>query len=115
MSQSVELVNQLWTSIDAYGVNRPTPRRNFTCVSISLNKLLIFGGFNNELYYNELFIFSTINGAHWEKIQPSSVARQNPLPLAGHSAVVLGNSMFVFGGHLKTTPLDFLFALDLSE
>ncbi|KAJ3451244.1 kelch domain-containing protein [Anaeramoeba flamelloides] len=78
--------------------NPPTPRYSHTSV-IYDNKMWIFGGYNGQIQSNEIFYFNFETN---EWCNPLKTYGQKPEERAGHTAVVVGDKMIVFGGYNRT-------------
>mmetsp|Transcript_60187 Transcript_60187/g.136076 ORF Transcript_60187/g.136076 Transcript_60187/m.136076 type:complete len:335 (+) Transcript_60187:36-1040(+) len=86
-----------WAPIQPEG-EKPTPRGGHTTVAVDSN-LVVFGGtaYGGEgkfLYFNDVHIFDADTGM-WHAIRCKG---ELPEPRFGHSATLVGNQMFVFGG-----------------
>lgn len=57
--------------------------------------MLIFGGFVNGERVNDIYRYY-FKENKWEKVQ--NLGEQSPSPRAGHSAIIYGDSMIIFGG-----------------
>ena len=88
----------------------PMPRDDPSCV-IYGNTMILFGGFKNDgERCCETYIFHF--GDHrWEKILLPS--KESPAPRAGHSAVVNGDDMYIFGGKDSDVRMNDLWKLNL--
>ena len=88
----------------------PMPRDDPSCV-IYGNTMILFGGFKNDgERCCETYIFHF--GDHrWEKIL--SPSKESPAPRAGHSAVVNGDDMYIFGGKDSDVRMNDLWKLNL--
>ncbi|KAJ6240983.1 leucine-zipper-like transcriptional regulator 1 [Anaeramoeba flamelloides] len=75
--------------------NPPTPRYSHTSV-IYDNKMWIFGGYNGQIQSNEIFYFN-FETNEWSN--PLKTYGQKPEERAGHTSVVVGHKMIVFGGY----------------
>jgi N-acetylneuraminic acid mutarotase len=74
------------------------------------NTLVLFGGCNSgSLCYNDVQVYS-FQDAAWSRIQTSGTA---PRAREGHSANIVANEMFIFGGASMQSLLNDLYALDL--
>jgi len=98
--------NATW--VPSYSTAKPPPRNSHTAVAFGGN-IIVFGGFyhntsqvgascNNPLddclYYNDIWIYMPISDK-WTQLMPNGDA---PVARWGHSAAVLGEDMYVFGG-----------------
>ncbi|XP_045622747.1 host cell factor 2 isoform X2 [Procambarus clarkii] len=84
-----------WDIPDTYGVP-PPPRESHTGVAYMSSdkpKLVIYGGMSGTRL-GDLWILD-VNNMNWERPTVSGV---HPLPRSLHSATLLGNKMYVFGG-----------------
>eukprot|EP00298_Acanthocystis_sp_HF-20_P009681 c18443_g1_i1.p1 GENE.c18443_g1_i1~~c18443_g1_i1.p1 ORF type:complete len:471 (-),score=153.51 c18443_g1_i1:18-1430(-) len=81
-----------WKEVKISSGKSPTAREGHTAV-LHKNKIIIFGGYNNNEYLNDLHSFD-IKTNEWKSILISD----NSFPKAGHLSFVLNNLMFVIGG-----------------
>ena len=73
----------------------PEPRINQSQVTISDTLLYIYGGINSEGHYlNDMWSFS-ISEYLWNKIE---IQGEIPNPRSGHSCLIQGDNLFIFGG-----------------
>jgi len=74
----------------------PPPRKDHTAVVFG-DYMYVFGGDARSTTLNDFYCINLKGDVHeWKRIM---TAGPNPPARAGHSAVVLGNSMYIFGGH----------------
>eukprot|EP01035_Chromulina_nebulosa_P018310 gene18310-23996_t len=99
-----------WTKIENNG-RIPEPRSHHTAVLYN-NKIIIFGGFrSSNIRYNDIWILD-ISNDEWSQPHPGItetrpdgevVFKRNwtdcPLPRGSHTATIIGNLMYVFGGY----------------
>jgi len=91
---SLDMKGYKWEVIHARG-EVPTCRDDHTAV-IYEGSIVIFGGFSTDgERSNDLYRYY-FRDNKWEKI--SVLGIDFPVPRAGHSAIVFGDSMVVFGG-----------------
>jgi N-acetylneuraminic acid mutarotase len=57
--------------------------------------MVIFGGFVNGERSNEIYRYY-FKENRWERVKP--IGRDQPNPRAGHSCVLINDSMIIFGG-----------------
>lgn len=87
----------------------PSPRREHTAVFTgktgnpnSANKMVVWGGCHSEIGYfcNELYndgaVYDVATGS-WEKMNPTNA----PSPRRGHSAVLAGDKLIIWGGQSR--------------
>ena len=75
----------------------PEPRINQSQVTISDTLLYIYGGINSEGHYlDDMWSFS-ISEYLWTKIE---IKGETPVPRSGHSCLIQGNNLFIFGGKI---------------
>jgi N-acetylneuraminic acid mutarotase len=68
----------------------------FHTASIFGEKIVIFGGFKNKDYQNEIYMYNTnTNVWEWIKYPESS---KLPLPRISHSASIYKDFLYIFGG-----------------
>ncbi|KAL0486018.1 actin-fragmin kinase [Acrasis kona] len=75
--------------------------------------LYLFGGSDDELLYDELFTFNPSTST-WSPIEKNSQDATWPSPRDNHSAVVINDCMYVFGGTDNETSLDELWKYEFS-
>lgn len=99
-----------WTKIEVNG-KWPEPRSHHSAVVYG-SKIIFFGGFrSSNMRYNDIWILDTTTD-EWSQPHPGItetkpdgevVFKRNwpevPLPRGSHSATVVGNQMFIFGGY----------------
>jgi hypothetical protein len=73
----------------------PQERNGHTSDSIG-SSLIIFGGWNGQVYTNELWIYQSIDKT-WDLVNPAP-GSPVPLPRNGHSSVVYGGEIYIFAG-----------------
>ena len=78
------------------------------------SRIYVFGGFSDTGCFNHMFSMDVSgSGTHeWETIPQQG---STPSPRHGHSAVVVGKEMFVFGGTNGFETLDDLHIFDFGE
>lgn len=86
-----------WEVPQTYG-SCPPPRESHSAVAVlgddnNSSKIIVFGGMNGQRL-NDLWILS-INSMTWNNPHVNGIV---PLPRSLHSATLIGNKMFVFGG-----------------
>ncbi|KAL6073674.1 negative regulation of SNARE complex assembly [Balamuthia mandrillaris] len=88
----------------------PSARSNATLTAINTTTLLLFGGFDGTHFLNDLHYYDTVT-CSWHRVKARG---EVPTPRAGHSATLIGNVLYVFGGRLsKTQRTNELYALDV--
>jgi hypothetical protein len=70
-----------------------------------------FGGRDDQRYYNDTWTFD-ISARKWTELQCTGSI---PSPRGRHATVLVDDIMYVFGGFTGETPLDDLYALQLSS
>lgn len=86
--------NLKWEIVNARG-EIPSSREDHSAV-IYEGSMVIFGGFTiNGERSNEIYRYY-FKDNKWEKV--SVLGLDAPVPRAGHSAIVFGDSMVIFGG-----------------
>lgn len=94
----LNLITSEWTRIIIYGPS-PNGRHRHTVAYVK-TKLYVFGGQADDSFMNDLCVFdlhSLKNKAHWELVK--SDGKDNcPSKRAGHTSVVLGTRIYIFGG-----------------
>ena len=72
----------------------------------------MFGGLNQRTRYNDVWIMD-VEEKCWKQVEPEGEA---PMPRAHHTATLIGNKVYVFGGYGGNgQALQDLIALDLGE
>ena len=117
-----------WMLVKLRGSN-PLPRWGHTMSLFDNTQLLVFGGFRNEnMRLNDLWIFDVIKWS-WsqpnkehnkEAIIPNAMSMNSwpncPSPRGGHSATVIGDNIYIFGGYggygYSRRDLDDIYCLD---
>ena len=85
-----------WTGEDArQGTVRGS--RVHTCTPVK-HFLVIFGGLNHRVRYNDVWIYDTKNKA-WTELRVEASEAEVPAPRAHHAATVVGDKLYVFGGY----------------
>ena len=74
---------------------KPHALSQFT-LNIIDNKVYLFGGLSTG-YNNEIWCFDIIY-KKWEKIKVINNKNDEPVPRYGHSSIVIGNNIVIFGG-----------------
>lgn len=107
---SFKLPKARWELVEPLNNLRPPPLTNHS-MSVYKNKIYVFGGvYNNEKVSNDLWCFDTVINK-WLQLATSG---QAPLPVNEHSAAVVGDRLFVYGGNdFSGVIYDSLYCLDL--
>jgi len=71
----------------------PNPR-GYHSANVFGDKMLVYGGCDGEICYNDLYVFDPAIGIWTEK-----KLMNKGVPSFGHSSAVVGNMLFIFGGH----------------
>jgi len=92
----------------SYSDANPPPRNSHSAVEFA-GQLIVFGGFSHNtsqgsvfcndplddcIYFNDVWSYSPF-GDKWTQLMP---AGDKPIPRWGHSASVVGENMYIFGG-----------------
>ena len=97
-----------WEGISATG-EAPKSRKGQSMV-ISDTFLVIFGGRDlDDKYYNDVQMFD-LQEKTWTTVTPIGAV---PTPRAGHSAVIRGTTMWIFGGGSDAGYLNDLYSFDI--
>jgi dynein heavy chain, axonemal len=91
LNNSEQLV---WSEVDG---ESPPPRSRHSCVVVK-HYLVVFGGLNHRARYDDVWIHDTKKNA-WHELKCGGAAEDRPSPRAHHTATIVGNQMFVFGGY----------------
>jgi len=85
----------------AGGPEGPTKRASMS-VGVHEQKMYVFGGQENDnKKLNDLWCFDLQSGS-WSQVDQSG-ADYKPTPRSGHSTIVYGDKMYIFGGILELT------------
>jgi len=89
---------------------KPAARARHTSTSMPDGRILIFGGLDRRKRFNDVWILDGKNRA-WEK---PVIQGEGPCPRAHHSATLVGNSIWIYGGYSGHGKLSSdMFLLDL--
>lgn len=98
-----------WVEIPGISGDLPKSTKGHSMV-VSDTTLVVFGGRDlDDKYYNDVHFFD-FEEKSWTKVSPLGVL---PTPRASHSAVLLGSTMWIFGGASDEGYFNDLFAFDL--
>ena len=89
-----ELLN--WTG--EVGGAGPSPRSRHTCTAVK-HFLVVVGGLNHRVRHNDVWIFDTKQKKWTELKVQAKDAEDIPSPRAHHTATLVGNQLFLFGGY----------------
>ena len=84
---------------------------SLTFVLYSRYNFFRFGGHGDQHYFNDTWSFD-LSTRKWTELQCTGSI---PSPRLGHTAVLVDDVMYVFGGFTGKTYLDDLFSLQLSS
>jgi len=84
-----------WTKIKTVGRNKPRPMRAHTMTLVN-EKIFIFGGSDNETCFNDLYIFDC--ETYWWTLHKTKGLVPPPRPCRAHSANLIGDYIYYFGG-----------------
>lgn len=84
--------NSHWTFIKPK-TRSPPPRTNHTVVTYQ-DKLYLFGGTDGKLWYSDTWVYDPLVNT-WTSLECTGFV---PAPCEGHSATIIGDIMYVFGG-----------------
>lgn len=75
--------------------NSPSPpaRTNHSVVSFK-DKLYLFGGTDGKLWYSDTWVYNPVDNT-WAALECAGFI---PAPCEGHSATIVGDTMYIFGG-----------------
>lgn len=89
-----------------------TPRYGHTMIAWE-NKLVVFGGKDKDVSYNDVCILdTTLKGPKWTTFDEPNTA---PSPRLEHSAILFGDNMVVYGGRHEKRAMNDLYFLDLNK
>jgi len=101
----------VWESYEPAPGNEKPPRR---CGHVSVtdgDRIIVFGGTDGRYHYNDTWVFD-VTTRRWTELQ---FTRYIPSPREGHTAALVNDIMYVFGGRgVDGTDLDDLTGLRLS-
>lgn len=84
-----------WEAVEPLNNFRPPPLTNHS-MSVYKNRIYVFGGvYNNEKVSNDLWCFD-IPSSKWTQVSTSG---NIPLPVNEHSACIINDRLFVYGGN----------------
>ncbi|TMX01363.1 hypothetical protein EJD97_024639 [Solanum chilense] len=91
----LDVRSQEWTQLECQG-NPPSPRESHTATIVGGDKLVIFGGSGEgeANYLNDLHVLD-LKTMRWSSPE---VRGEMPVPRDSHSAVAIGNRLFIYGG-----------------
>lgn len=84
--------NSHWTFIKPK-TRSPPPRTNHTVITYQ-DKLYLFGGTDGKLWYSDTWVYDPLVNT-WTSLECTGFV---PAPCEGHSATIIGDIMYVFGG-----------------
>eukprot|EP01012_Entosiphon_sulcatum_P046682 TRINITY_DN6289_c0_g1_i1.p1 TRINITY_DN6289_c0_g1~~TRINITY_DN6289_c0_g1_i1.p1 ORF type:complete len:986 (+),score=155.18 TRINITY_DN6289_c0_g1_i1:22-2979(+) len=90
-----------WEPVFVAKGSPPPPLAEHTAC-ILLGRMLLFGGHSGGRYFNQLFAFDFDSG-EWVDVPVQSKKTQLPRARSGHSSVVYGRRMYIFGGRSDRT------------
>jgi len=96
-----------WKKIDSYGKVPPRALRGHTMCMIE-EKIYIFGGCDNKVCYNDLYIFDA--DTNWW--MHSKTNGTPPPPCRAHSCIAIDNDIYFFGGGDGPTYYSDIYILD---
>ena len=100
-----------WTQLHFKKENSPSFRRGHSMISTDTN-LIIFGGCDlNAKCYNDLYFFN-METYEWTLIENKGII---PSPRMGHSAVLYGTKMIIYGGESNDGYKDDMFEFDIEK
>jgi len=99
-----------WKKIESYGKVLPRSLRGHTMCMIN-EKIYIFGGCDNKVCYNDLYIFDA--DTNWW--MHSKASGTPPPPCRAHSCVAIDNEIYFFGGGDGPTYYNNLYVLDTTS
>ncbi|CAM9207540.1 unnamed protein product [Chrysoparadoxa australica] len=78
----------------------PCARWYHTALDIGGNRILLFGGFkSSQERLDDVWTYNTVGRVWEQQCLPASQYPSSPSPRGGHSSVLIGNRMIVFGGY----------------
>ncbi|KAL6630839.1 galactose oxidase [Neocallimastix californiae] len=98
-----------WTKIKTVGKNKPKALRGHSMTLVD-EKIFIFGGSDTETCYNDLYIFDT--ETYWWTLHKTKGMVPPPRPCRAHSANLIGDYIYVFGGGNGPTYFNTLYLLN---
>ncbi|KAK2960331.1 putative Tip elongation aberrant protein 1 [Blattamonas nauphoetae] len=121
-----------WMKIEYRSKEKPCPRAGAT-LSLIGSKMYLFGGFGEEKHHSDIWEFNPITLC-WSAVEPQQAKEENQTPehhrmfkrnthnqsntqpcgRTGHSAFVVENSLFIFGGYLAGSVRDDLWEFDVT-
>ncbi|KAJ1734052.1 hypothetical protein LPJ61_001272 [Coemansia biformis] len=95
-----------WSRRRAWGAAPPTMRSQ--TMTVVGSKLYVFGGWNNNVCYNDVYVLDT-ETLFWTRV---ATAGDDVPPCRAHTATAVGHRLFVFGGGDGTQYFSDLYVLD---
>lgn len=94
--------------------NPPFPRSGHTAVNVSKSKAVVFGGFADRRFLDDVSVFDIENKLWFtpECTVNGSEGQVSPIPRAFHVAVAIDCHMFIFGGRSGSKRLGDFWMLD---
>ena len=98
--QSPDLLawNSLKVTSAAEDGELPTPRSHHTAVEVSKNRMLVFGGINGRVRFNDVWILE-IQGDKAIAHKPHVEGVASPPSRSHHTCVCVENKVYIFGGY----------------
>lgn len=97
-----------WENLKSFGTP-PSERRGYSMVLSDTNLVLFGGSYMDTEYFNDLFFFDLIS-KNWIKINQLGDV---PSPRVGHSCVLHGTIIWLFGGSSNQGYLNDLYSFNL--
>lgn len=97
-----------WTNVSVAG-KIPSPRKDYSSI-LADSYLIIFGGCTQDNDFYSDLLFYDILGQTWLEIKQKGKV---PSARCGHTAILHGSVMWMFGGYSREGYLNDLYALDL--
>ena len=91
-----------WTKIECGSNSCPSPRWHHTATYIESGKIVVFGGFSGTKanpHLNDVWIFDTKTESWTEINSHVSELSSMPEPRGKHSANIIGERIYIFGGY----------------
>ncbi|XP_016451042.1 uncharacterized protein LOC107775779 isoform X2 [Nicotiana tabacum] len=91
----LDIRSQEWTQLECQGIP-PSPRESHTATLVGGDKIVIFGGSGEGEgnYLNDLHVLD-LKSMKWTSPE---VRGEMPIPRDSHSAVAIGNRLYIYGG-----------------
>mmetsp|Transcript_11544 Transcript_11544/g.16047 ORF Transcript_11544/g.16047 Transcript_11544/m.16047 type:complete len:822 (-) Transcript_11544:67-2532(-) len=92
-----DVEQKIWTKLKPQG-KEPHPRCSHSASVVRNNFLVIFGGFDQKKYFNDVHVYDVTKN---EWVRFSFQKEELPAPRGRHSAATADSKIYIFGGYNK--------------